>query len=109
MSAPDPRFEIVGETFVDDPRERMARAVAQLIDKPLTVILVIFAFALAAKGPGWVFPGYEPSDLAILGLWLCFSLIARTAVKALLSLWRRATGIAAPKSRFEDAEAPATD
>ena len=101
MSAPDPRFEIVGETYAADPRERMARVVAQLIDKPLTVALVVFAFALAAKGPGWVFPGYEPSDLVILGLWLCLSIAARTAVKTLLALWRRATGITEPQSRFD--------
>ena len=112
MSAPDPRFEIVGESYVADPRERMARVVAQLIDKPLTVVLVVFAFVLAAKGPGWVFSGYEPSDLVILGLWLCLSIVARTAVKALLALWRRATGISAPQSRFaqtDAAPAPSAD
>ena len=105
MSAPDPRYEIVGETYVADPRERMARVVAQLIDKPLTVVLIIFAFVLAARGPGWVFAGYEPSDLVILGLWICFSIAARTGVTILLSAWRRATGITAPRSQFEDDDA----
>ena len=105
MSEPDPRYEIIGETYVADPRERMARAVAQLIDKPLTVVLVVFAFVLAARGPGWVFAGYEPSDLVILGLWICFSIVARMGVNLLLGAWRRATGITAPRSRLQDIDA----
>jgi hypothetical protein len=106
LSAPDPRYEIVGETWVADPRERWARAVAQLIDKPLFVVLAVFAFAAAVRGPGLLIPGYEPSDLVMLGLWLCLTMIARMGVNALLAAWRRMMGISAPTARGDRIAAP---
>ncbi len=90
------RFEIVGEDYCADPRERRLRVIAQLIDKPLTVVLVGVAFAAAARGPSLLIDGYRPSGWFVLGMWVCLSVFARLAVLGILARYRAAYGLAAP-------------
>lgn len=91
------RHGVPGEDWVADPRERRLRVIAQLIDKPLTLLLVAAAFALAARGPGWAVPGMEPSGWFVLGLWFGFSAVARLLVVLGLTRFRRWAGIAGPE------------
>lgn len=102
MNLPPDRFAhlrhgVPGEAWVADPRERRMRAIAQLIDKPLTLGLVAVAFALAARGPGWVMPGTEPSGWFVLGLWIGFSAVARLLVVVGLAHFRRWAAIPEPE------------
>lgn len=90
------RHGVPGEGWVADPRERRLRVMAQLIDKPLTLVLVAVAFTMAARGPGWVLPGTQPSGWFVLGLWLGLSAVARLAVVMALDRFRRWAGIAEP-------------
>lgn len=83
-----------GEDYEADPRLRRLKVVAQLIDKPLFVLLVALAFAAAARGPSLLIEGYRPSGLFVLGLWICLSIMARMAVLRLLSLFRAVAGLA---------------
>ncbi len=91
-----PRLEPVGEDYVADPRERRLRVMAQLIDKPLTVIAVALAFGLAARGPTLLVPGYTPSGWFVLGIWVCLSVAARMAILAFLARFRARHAIPAP-------------
>ncbi len=90
------RYEIAGEDYCADPRERRLRVIAQLIDKPLTVALVGLAFAAAARGPSLLIDGYRPSGWFVLGMWVCLSVFARLAVLGILARYRAAYGLAAP-------------
>ena len=90
------RFDIVGEDYVADPRERRLRVAAQLIDKPLFLLCVAVAFAAAARGPGLLIPGYEPSGWFVLGLWILLSVAARLVILAALRRFRAAYAIPAP-------------
>ena len=90
------KYEIVGEDYCADPRERRLRVIAQLIDKPLTVALVGIAFAAAARGPSLIFDGYRPSGWFVLGMWICLSVFARLAVLGLLARFRAAYRLTAP-------------
>jgi hypothetical protein len=99
-----PRFEIVGEDWVADPRERALRVAAQLMDKPLTVALVVLAFGLAARGPGLLIEGYRPSGWFVLGMWICLSVLARLAVVGVVARFRAAFGIPAPRASAEGSE-----
>jgi hypothetical protein len=99
-----PRFEIVGEDWVADPRERALRVIAQLLDKPLTVALVALAFGLAARGPGLLIEGYRPSGWFVLGMWACLSVAARLVVIGLVARFRAAFGIPAPAARTDGSE-----
>jgi hypothetical protein len=90
------RHDIAGESYVADPRERRHRVIAQLIDKPLSVVLVALAFAVAARVPPMVVEGWRPSAWGVLGLWICLSVMARMTVRALLARYRAAMGITAP-------------
>jgi hypothetical protein len=94
MSRPAP--EPVGEVWSPDPRERRLRVIAQLIDKPLTVLAVAVAFAAAARGPGLIVPGYVPSGWFVFGLWVSMSIAARLAIAALLARFRATYAIPAP-------------
>jgi hypothetical protein len=95
------RYEIVGEEWSPDPVERRRRALAQLVDKPLTVILVALAFGLAARGPGSLVEGYEPSGWFVLGLWLALSVAARLLIVGAVRRMRAAWNIPAPRRRDE--------
>lgn len=88
--------EPAGEDYVADPRERFLRIVAQMIDKPLTVLLVFAAFGAAARGPGLLVPGYEPSAWFVLGLWLLASVAIRLTTMGLAAGFRAMAGISAP-------------
>ena len=94
MNRPAP--EPVGEVWSPDPRERRLRVIAQLIDKPLTVLAVAVAFAAAARGPGLLVPGYVPSGWFVLGLWVAFSVAARLTIAAFLARFRARHAIPAP-------------
>jgi hypothetical protein len=83
-----------GEDYEADPRLRRLKVVAQLIDKPLFLILVAFAFAAAARGPSMLIDGYQPSGWFVLGLWISFSIMARMAVVWLLARFRAVAGLA---------------
>ena len=89
------RHGVPGETWVADPRERRLRVVAQLIDKPLSVLLIALAFALAARGPGWLIEGYRPSGWFVFGLWVCLSVAIRLVVVTVLRRFRAAFAIPA--------------
>jgi hypothetical protein len=89
------RHGVPGETWVPDARERRLRVVAQLIDKPLFVLLAAAAFALAARGPGWLIEGYRPSGWFVFGLWLCMMIALRLVISAGLRRFRRAFAIPA--------------
>jgi hypothetical protein len=91
----DPR-EPAGEDYVADPRERFLRVVAQMIDKPLTVLLVFAAFGAAARGPGLLVPGYEPSAWFVFGLWVLSSIAIRLMTLGLAAGFRAMAGIGAP-------------
>lgn len=91
-AAPEP----VGEVWSPDPRERRLRVIAQLIDKPLTVLAVAVAFAAAARGPGLIVPGYTPSGWFVFGLWVSMSIAARLAISAMVARFRAAFAIPAP-------------
>jgi hypothetical protein len=88
--------EPIGEDWVADPRERRLRVVAQLIDKPLTMVGVAFAFAAAARGPGLLVPGYEPSGWFVFGLWVCLTVALRLAILGFLAWFRTRFDIPAP-------------
>lgn len=90
------KYEIRGETWSPDPRERRLRVIAQMVDKPLYVAAVVLAFALAARGPGMVVPGYEPSGWFVLGLWVLMCIAARLVVLGFLGWFRAAFDIPAP-------------
>jgi uncharacterized membrane protein YcjF (UPF0283 family) len=90
------RHGVPGETYVDDPRERRLRVIAQLIDKPLFILLAMAGFALAARGPGWVVPGYQPSGWFVLGLWICFIIAVRMVLSGLVAWFRLVFAIPAP-------------
>jgi hypothetical protein len=90
------KYEIIGEDYVADPRERRLRVIAQLIDKPLTVILVAVAFGAAARGPSILIEGYRPSGWFVLGLWVCLSIMARLFVSGILARFRARYGLTAP-------------
>jgi len=90
------RGQVEGEAYEPDPRRRILRVVAQLIDKPLFVVLVGVAFAAAARGPGLLIGGYRPSGWFVLGMWMCLSVAARLAVISLLRGFRAATGLDRP-------------
>ena len=90
------RYEIIGEDYVADPRERRLRVIAQLIDKPLTVLLIMVAFAAAARGPSILVEGYQPSGWFVLGLWVCLSVMARLFVIGFLARFRARYGLTAP-------------
>jgi hypothetical protein len=83
-----------GEDYEADPRLRRRKVVAQLIDKPLFVVLVGVAFAAAARGPSLLVEGYRPSGWFVLGLWIGLSVMARMAVLWLLARYRAAAGLA---------------
>lgn len=87
------RHGVPGESWVPDPRERRLRVIAQLIDKPLSVLLIAAAFALAARGPGWLIEGYRPSGWFVFGLWVCLSIAIRLAVTGVLRRFRTAYAI----------------
>ncbi|SEA45679.1 hypothetical protein [Rubrimonas cliftonensis] len=90
--------DIRGEDYEPDPRMRRLRVLAQLIDKPLFVLLVMAAFALAARGPGLVIDGYRPSGWFVLGLWLCLSVAARLMVLGILARFRARCGLTARRA-----------
>jgi hypothetical protein len=90
------RHFVTGEEYVADPRERRLRVIAQLIDKPLTVIGVALAFALAARGPGLIVPGYTPSGWFTFGLWVTFSVALRLVIVSFLAWFRTRYAIPAP-------------
>ena len=92
------KYEIVGEDYVADPRERRLRVLAQLMDKPLTVLLVAVAFAAAARGPSLLIPGYRPSGWFVFGLWVSFIIAVRLVLVALLGWFRSAFSIPAAKA-----------
>jgi uncharacterized membrane protein YcjF (UPF0283 family) len=92
------RHSVPGETFIDDPRERRLRVIAQLIDKPLFVLLAMAGFALAARGPAWLVPGYQPSGWFVLGLWLCFIIALRLVLVGVVQRFRAAFAIPAPRA-----------
>ena len=89
------RHGVPGEAFVDDPRERRLRVIAQLIDKPLFVLLAMAGFALAARGPGWVVPGYQPSGWFVFGIWVGFVIAVRLVLSGVVASFRRAFAIPA--------------
>ncbi|TVQ56279.1 MAG: hypothetical protein EA355_07490 [Rhodobacteraceae bacterium] len=93
--------EPAGEDYVADPRERFLRIVAQMIDKPLTVLLVFAAFGAAARGPGLLVPGYQPSAWFVLGLWLLGSVAIRLLTMGLASGFRAMAGIEGPRAPSE--------
>lgn len=92
------RFEIVGESWSADPRERRLRVIAQLVDKPLFLVLVALAFGLAARGPGLAIEGYRPSGWFVLGVWICLSVAVRLAISVWLARFRAAHRIPAPRA-----------
>ena len=82
------RHGVPGERYVEDARERRLRVLAQLIDKPLFLLLVAVSFVLAAQGPGWLVPGYRPSGWFVLGLWLCMTIAWRLVIVTALARMR---------------------
>ncbi len=94
--------EPVGEEWSADPRERRLRVTAQLIDKPLYMVGVAFAFATAARGPGLLVPGYEPSGWFVFGLWVLLCVALRLGILGFLAWFRARFDIPAPRR-----EAPA--
>lgn len=82
------RHGVPGERYVEDARERRLRVLLQLIDKPLFILLVALSFALAARGPGWVIDGYQPSGWFVFGLWLCMVVAWRMLIAAFIALLR---------------------
>jgi hypothetical protein len=90
------RLEPVGETYAADPRERRLRVLAQLLDKPVTVLAVALCFAVAARGPGLIVEGYRPSGWFVFGLWVCLSVAARLAISAAVARFRARHAIPAP-------------
>jgi hypothetical protein len=89
--------EPIGEDWVADPRERRLRVAAQLIDKPLYLVAVVFAFAAAARGPGMIAPGYEPSGWFVLGLWVLLCIALRLGILGFLAWFRARFDIPAPR------------
>ena len=98
------KYEIRGETWSPDARERRLRVVAQLIDKPLFMVIVALAFALAARGPGMVIPGYQPSGWFVFGLWVAMCVAARLMILAFLARFRAVKNIPAPTRASEKRE-----
>lgn len=92
------KWQVVGEEWSPDPRVRRLRVLAQLMDKPLTVIAVALAFGLAARGPGLIVPGYVPSGWFVLGIWVALSVSARLAIVALVARFRARHAIPAPRA-----------
>lgn len=97
MTPPRSRHELAGEDYEPDPRRRRLKVVAQLMDKPLTVLAVAVAFAAAARGPGLLVPGYTPSGWFVLGLWVLMSIAARMAVVAAVARFRAWARVPAPE------------
>ena len=91
------KYEIVGETWSPDARERRLRVFAQLVDKPLFLVIVALAFAVAARGPGMLIPGYEPSGWFVFGLWALMCVAARLLILAFLARFRAVKNIPAPR------------
>ena len=91
------KYEIVGEDYAENRRERWLRAISQPIDKPLTVLGVFLAFAAAARGPGLLVPGYEPSGWFVFGLWVCLSVALRLVILGFLAWFRAIFDIPAPR------------
>ena len=98
------KYEIKGEVWSPDPKERRLRVLAQLIDKPLFLVIVAFAFAVAARGPGMVVPGYQPSGWFVLGLWVLICVAARLLILAFLARFRAVKNIPAPMRASEKRE-----
>jgi hypothetical protein len=90
---PHLRHGVPGERYEENPRERWLRVMAQLIDKPVFLLLVALSFALAVRGPGWVIPGYQPSGWFVFGLWLCMTVALRLMIVTVLSRLRAALAI----------------
>lgn len=77
---PHLRHGVPGETYVEDARERWLRVLVQLVDKPLFLLLMAASFALAARGPGMIVPGYVPSGWFVFGLWVCMTVAWRLVI-----------------------------
>jgi uncharacterized membrane protein YcjF (UPF0283 family) len=90
---PHLRHGVPGERYAENPRERWLRVMVQLIDKPVFLLLVALSFALAARGPGWVIPGYQPSGWFVFGLWLCMTVALRLMIVTVLGRLRAALAI----------------
>lgn len=90
------RHGVPGETYSENARERRLRVVAQLIDKPLFVLLAMAGFALAARGPAWIVPGYQPSGWFVLGLWLCMVVALRLVIATVVQRFRAVFTLTAP-------------
>ncbi len=88
MSAHRDRLGPSGEDYEPDARRRRLKVAALLMDKTLSVLAVAVAFAAAARGPGLLVPGYEPSGWFVLGLWVLMSIAARMAIVALVARFR---------------------
>lgn len=97
MSGPG---DVSGEPYADDPRERRLRVIAQLVDKPLFLLLVALAFALAARGPE-LLTGVRPSGWTVLWLWIGMAALARLGIVFWLRRFRARHGIAAQTAKEE--------
>ena len=85
---PHLRHGVPGEAYVDDAGERRLRVLIQLVDKPLFLLLTAASFALAARGPAWVVPGYVPSGWFVFGLWVCMTIAWRLVIVAAVTRLR---------------------
>lgn len=90
------KYEIVGESWSPDPRERRLRFMAQMMDKPLYLLLALLALAAVERLGDWI-PGYEPSIWFALGIWLAALVALRLIVIRAVRAFRAAFDIPAPR------------